>query len=67
MRGRLQISDDTYLRLLGETDARELHGLIEANRTYLARWLPWAASQTFEDTLDFNPVGQRTWNEPERR
>jgi ribosomal-protein-serine acetyltransferase len=38
---------------LEEADARELHGLIEANRAHLARWLPWAAGQTFEDTLDF--------------
>jgi ribosomal-protein-serine acetyltransferase len=53
MAGRLYITDDSYLRLLEEADARELHGLIEANRAYLARWLPWAAGQTFEDTLDF--------------
>jgi ribosomal-protein-serine acetyltransferase len=50
---RLSLSDSAYLRLLDEADARELHGLIEANRTYLARWLPWAASQTFDDTLEF--------------
>lgn len=50
---QLQIADDSYLRLLEETDATELHELIEANRTHLARWLPWAAGQTFEDTLDF--------------
>jgi ribosomal-protein-serine acetyltransferase len=50
---RLPITDDAYLRLLDETDARELHGLIEANRTYLAGWLPWAKSQTFDDTLGF--------------
>ena len=53
MQGQLQVTDGVYLRLLDETDARELHGLIEANRAYLARWLPWAASQTFDDTLDF--------------
>ena len=53
MAGRLQITDDSYLRLLEEADARELHGLIEANRAYLAHWLPWAAGQTFEDTLGF--------------
>lgn len=53
MAGWLQIAEDAYLRLLEETDARELHELIEANRTYLARWLPWAASQTFDDTLGF--------------
>lgn len=50
---RWQITDDTYLRLLTEADATELHALIESNRTYLARWLPWAAGQTFEDTLGF--------------
>lgn len=49
----MQIADDSYLRLLEETDARGLHELIEANRTHLAPWLPWAAGQTFEDTLDF--------------
>jgi ribosomal-protein-serine acetyltransferase len=53
MPGQLQVTDDIFLRLLDEADARELHGLIETNRAYLARWLPWAASQTFDDTLDF--------------
>ena len=53
MAGRLQITDHSYLRLLEEADADELHRLIEANRAYLARWLSWAAGQTFEDTLDF--------------
>jgi ribosomal-protein-serine acetyltransferase len=49
----LRVKDDIYLRLLDEADAEELHGLIEENRAYLARWLPWAASQTSDDTLDF--------------
>lgn len=53
MGGQLQIADDSYLRLLEEADARGLHELIESNRAYLAPWLPWAAGQTFEDTLDF--------------
>lgn len=53
MQGSLPVTDDTHLRLLEESDAQELHALIEANRAYLARWLPWAAGQTFEDTLDF--------------
>ena len=43
----------SYLRLLEESDVEELHGLIEANRAYLARWLPWADGQAFEDTLGF--------------
>jgi ribosomal-protein-serine acetyltransferase len=51
--GRLPLSEGSYLRLLDESDAEELHALIEANRAYLARWLPWAAGQAFEDTLVF--------------
>jgi ribosomal-protein-serine acetyltransferase len=53
MSGRLRIADDVHLRLLGRADAGELHELIKANRSYLARWLPWAGGQTFEDTLGF--------------
>jgi ribosomal-protein-serine acetyltransferase len=51
--GWLQITDDAHLRLLDRRDARELHELIEANRSELARWLPWAAGQGFEGTLGF--------------
>jgi ribosomal-protein-serine acetyltransferase len=50
---RLPITDDVHLRLLEEADARPLHALIETNRARLARWLPWAAGQTFDETLDF--------------
>ena len=32
MGAKWQIVDDSYLRLLEEADARELHELIEANR-----------------------------------
>lgn len=53
MGGQLQITGDSYLRLLEESDAGELHELIEANRAHLAPWLPWAARQSFEDTLSF--------------
>jgi ribosomal-protein-serine acetyltransferase len=53
MGGGLEIRDDCYLRLLDEADAQEVHGLIETNRAYLARWLPWARNQDFEDTLGF--------------
>jgi len=48
-----RIPEISTLRLLDEEDAPELHALIDANRSYLARWLPWAARQTFDDTLDF--------------
>lgn len=45
--------DDHELRLLDEADVAELHGLVEANRAHLARWLPWAAAQTPEHTGEF--------------
>jgi ribosomal-protein-serine acetyltransferase len=41
------------LRRLEESDADELYRLIEANRAYLAPWLPWAEAQTREGTLEF--------------
>ncbi len=41
------------LRALEETDAIELHAVIEANRAHLARWMPWAARQTPADTVNF--------------
>lgn len=50
---RLSISQSSCLRLLDENDAQELHRLIEANSAYLARWLPWAARQSVDDTLNF--------------
>jgi ribosomal-protein-serine acetyltransferase len=39
--------------VLVESDAVELHTLIEVNRAHLARWMPWAASQTPRDTAQF--------------
>jgi ribosomal-protein-serine acetyltransferase len=50
---RLVLTDDCHLRLLEEADAQELHRLVEANRAYLAEWMPWAAEQTFEGTAEF--------------
>ena len=50
---RLDIADDLHLRLLDETDAEELHELVDSNRAYLAEWLPWAAGQTFDATAEF--------------
>jgi ribosomal-protein-serine acetyltransferase len=49
----IPLSDGTYLRPLEESDAEELHALIEVNRAYLARWLPWASRQTPADTEEF--------------
>jgi ribosomal-protein-serine acetyltransferase len=47
------------LRLLEEADADELHRLIEANRAYLAAWMPWAADQTPEGTREFIALTRR--------
>jgi nicotinamidase-related amidase/RimJ/RimL family protein N-acetyltransferase len=50
---RIEFTDRRWLRLLEESDAQELHSVIEVNRDRLARWMPWAAGQSFEDTLAF--------------
>jgi RimJ/RimL family protein N-acetyltransferase len=50
---RAQLSDGVSLRVVGLEDASELHGLIEANREHLARFMPWAAEQTIADTRAF--------------
>jgi ribosomal-protein-serine acetyltransferase len=51
--GVLEIGEGSHLRPLTPSDAEGLHALIEANRSYLSPWLPWAAGQTFEHTVDF--------------
>ena len=50
---RLEVADGCYLRLLEEADAEELYRLVDANRGYLAEWMPWAAAQTLEGTAAF--------------
>lgn len=47
------LTDSAHLRLLEERDAPELYALIDRNRSYLARWMPWAAGQTEAGTLEF--------------
>ena len=47
------------LRLLDEADADELYRLIDANRAYLARWMPWAPDQTPATTLAFIRLTRR--------
>lgn len=49
----LPLFDTVALRLFEERDANELAGVVEANRDYLARWLPWAASNTEHSSLEF--------------
>jgi ribosomal-protein-serine acetyltransferase len=41
------------IRLVDENDADELYRLVDANRAYLAEWLPWAGENRLENTVDF--------------
>ena len=50
---RFELSEGVQLRSLTEADVKELYGLIEANRSYLAPWMPWAAGQTVDGTAEF--------------
>lgn len=47
------LSERCHLRFLEESDADELFALIDANRAYLARWMPWADRETRDDGLEF--------------
>ncbi|MCW3056170.1 MAG: RimJ/RimL family protein N-acetyltransferase [Solirubrobacterales bacterium] len=50
---RLDLEGGCHLRLLEESDAQELHALVERNRERLSRWMAWAEHQTPEQTLSF--------------
>ena len=49
----LELYEGCWLRLLEDSDAPELYSVIAASRDYLARWMPWAAGQTLDDTVAF--------------
>jgi len=52
------------LRLLEESDAEELHELIEANRARLERWMAWAVDHaTVAQTLEFIRAARRQLEE----
>lgn len=53
------LDDHRYLRLLEESDADELYALVDANREFLAQWMPWAAGQTLENTREFIRTSRR--------
>jgi ribosomal-protein-serine acetyltransferase len=59
VREPLAVTDECQIRLLEEADAEELYRLIEANRAYLASWMPWAAAQTRETTVEFIQATRR--------
>ncbi len=49
----LAIRDGAVLRPWAEEDAAELTSVVAANREHLAPWLPWAATYSYQDSLDF--------------
>jgi ribosomal-protein-serine acetyltransferase len=48
----MSVDERCQLRLIEESDAEELAALVDANRTYLSRWMPWAEANTIEDTRE---------------
>jgi ribosomal-protein-serine acetyltransferase len=56
---RFELSGGCHLRLLEESDAGELFALIDSDRAYLSRWLPWAPGQDLEGTLEFVRLTRR--------
>jgi len=52
--------DSLGVRPVQAADAAELHGLIEANRAYLAPWLPWAAGQDLARRRGSSPMPKRS-------
>jgi ribosomal-protein-serine acetyltransferase len=51
--------DNVSLRRFQPRDADELYELVERNRTYLSRWLPWAAGETRAHAAQFIASTQR--------
>jgi ribosomal-protein-serine acetyltransferase len=49
----LPIAPGAVLRPFKASDAGELTEAIAANREHLARWLPWAPSHGFEDSVEY--------------
>jgi ribosomal-protein-serine acetyltransferase len=47
------LPDDYALRRFDESDADELHTLIERNRDELAKWLSWAQQPTVQSTREY--------------
>jgi ribosomal-protein-serine acetyltransferase len=51
---RFELTDDRSMRLLESSDAGELYELIDANRQYLARWMPFVSqTRSAADSLAF--------------
>ena len=51
---QLIVSDEIMLKQLEETDAKAIFSIIDSQREYLGRWLPFVAgTKTVDDTLAF--------------
>ena len=50
---RFPLDGDLHLRPLAESDADELFALVESDRAHLARWMPWAQSQSRAGIAEF--------------
>ena len=48
-----QLMPGVAVRLAEECDADEIYELVDRNRAYLARWMPWAAQETREHVLHY--------------
>jgi ribosomal-protein-serine acetyltransferase len=53
-----ELTDSARLRPLSEADADELYEVVDANRSYLAPWMPWAEGQTRAGALEFIRVAR---------
>ena len=58
---RMDLGDGLELVPLNLSFDAELHLLIEENRDYLARWLPWARSQTLAESREFLATREAGW------
>jgi len=50
---RLEIDERLHLRPVEAGDAEPIYALVDADRTRLAAWMPWAAEQTLAGTREF--------------
>jgi len=61
---RFELTDDRSMRLLEPADAAEVYALIDANREYLARWMPFVGqTRSAEDSLAFIRAAKRQHEE----
>ena len=59
----LPVDDEVTLRQLTEDDAEELFALVERDRAYLGRWLPWLPAVTsVDDEREFIRFSSRQWD-----